>query len=85
MGIYRHLDGTSTVDGFPGKFSVTIIGSWNKIHHSELNNDGIGCKYRHYVGSVSRGNYGDDEIKATPNRSAKELIEEKILNWVARH
>lgn len=84
MGIHRQLDGAYTVDGFPGQFSVTVNGSWNKIHHRVRNDNGIGCKSSAYVGSVSRGNYGDGEIQAVPNRSAQEQIEEKILSWVER-
>lgn len=85
MHIHNHFD-HYTVDGVSGKFRTEIQNGWVRIHHTIADpEDPYGAlSERHFVGSVCRGRYADDEGPAIPNTEAREQIEEKIRDYVHR-
>ena len=77
--------GDITVDGVEGVFTQTNkCGGWCHIHHAILNDNGIGCKSRVFVGSVSKGNFGSHDIPAIGNNKFGEQVVETIERYLQR-
>jgi hypothetical protein len=67
-------------DGLIGKYSLSKkMGGWTHIHYIVGNDDGIGCKIRQFVGTVSRENFGSEEFPPCHNPQFRQQVEEAIL------
>jgi len=84
MTTAKYSMGDIMVDGVAGFFSSTRRNTFVHIHHCILNDDGIGCKKYEFVGSVSKGIYGDSSqgIRARGNDQFGDQVAEKIQKYI---
>ncbi len=80
------MGGDITVDGIIGVFSQTNKNAFCHIYHCILNNDGIGCKMRKFVGTVPLGNFGEPSqgIEACGNKEFGNMVVEKIEKYITK-
>ncbi len=86
MANVKFTGGDITVEGIEGVFSQTLVRTFVHIHHCILNENGIGCKKREFVGSVCKGNFADPSqgIRSVGNKEFGNMVEEKIEKYIAR-
>jgi len=82
MKLTRNMAHEYRADGVQGHYTMTRTGQWVRIHHVVLADDGIGCKNRVYVGSVSAGNYDPPRPNPIAFEQAEGIISAHARKWV---